>query len=238
CWPAAAGYTQVHCTQCRSVFSKVGDRRVGLSSRAEVSVRGQNQLSFHVYPGSRGRMASPRRANSRSGAPRSRPHGLAGCSSPTQEYPRAPPTLHEKVEKSPMGGRPALTLLTLFGIIFCPKRGRGAHGGNFMHGAGYAGLANKANASALPPRSLLGWLPFLWSQVLFAGGSPSPRPFRLWNPFFFVLLPALLLYGSMSFPLFEPDEGRYAEIPREMLVRGEWIVPSLQGEPSLDKPPL
>jgi 4-amino-4-deoxy-L-arabinose transferase-like glycosyltransferase len=38
--------------------------------------------------------------------------------------------------------------------------------------------------------------------------------------------------------LFEPDEGRYAEIPREMLVRGEWLVPYLQGEPYLDKPPL
>jgi 4-amino-4-deoxy-L-arabinose transferase-like glycosyltransferase len=38
--------------------------------------------------------------------------------------------------------------------------------------------------------------------------------------------------------LFEPDEGRYAEIPREMLVRGEWIIPYLQGQPYLDKPPL
>jgi 4-amino-4-deoxy-L-arabinose transferase-like glycosyltransferase len=42
----------------------------------------------------------------------------------------------------------------------------------------------------------------------------------------------------MSFHLFEPDEGRYAQIPREMLTAGEWIVPTLQGEPYLDKPPL
>ena len=53
-----------------------------------------------------------------------------------------------------------------------------------------------------------------------------------------LVLPALLLYVSMSFPLFEPDEGRYAEIPREMMVRGEWVVPYLQAEPYLDKPPL
>jgi 4-amino-4-deoxy-L-arabinose transferase-like glycosyltransferase len=48
----------------------------------------------------------------------------------------------------------------------------------------------------------------------------------------------LLLYPCLSFYLFEPDEGRYAEIPREMLQRGEWIVPYLQAEPYLDKPPL
>jgi hypothetical protein len=47
-----------------------------------------------------------------------------------------------------------------------------------------------------------------------------------------------LLYPCSSFLLFEPDEGRYAEIPREMLARGEWVVPYLQGEPYLDKPPL
>src|SRR5262249_12576872 len=33
-------------------------------------------------------------------------------------------------------------------------------------------------------------------------------------------------------------EGRYAQIPREMLERGEWTVPYLQDEPYLDKPPL
>jgi 4-amino-4-deoxy-L-arabinose transferase-like glycosyltransferase len=53
-----------------------------------------------------------------------------------------------------------------------------------------------------------------------------------------LILPACLLYPCLSFALFEPDEGRYAEIPREMLARGEWVVPYLHGEPYLDKPPL
>jgi 4-amino-4-deoxy-L-arabinose transferase-like glycosyltransferase len=53
-----------------------------------------------------------------------------------------------------------------------------------------------------------------------------------------LILPAALLYPCLSFHLFEPDEGRYAEIPREMLARGDAVVPYLLGEPYLDKPPL
>src|SRR5205823_6584442 len=53
-----------------------------------------------------------------------------------------------------------------------------------------------------------------------------------------LVLPGVLLYPCLSFRLFEPDEGRYAEIPREMLARGDGVVPYLHGEPYLDKPPL
>ena len=35
-----------------------------------------------------------------------------------------------------------------------------------------------------------------------------------------------------------PDEPRYAEVAREMVVLGQYLVPHLNGEPYSDKPPL
>src|SRR5207244_4143815 len=39
-------------------------------------------------------------------------------------------------------------------------------------------------------------------------------------------------------PLLEPDEGRYADIARELLHQENWVVPHANGVPFLDKPPL
>jgi len=52
------------------------------------------------------------------------------------------------------------------------------------------------------------------------------------------LVAALLLFRLGAVPLLGPDEPRYARVAVEMHRAGEWVRPTLQGQPWLEKPPL
>lgn len=54
-----------------------------------------------------------------------------------------------------------------------------------------------------------------------------------------LVLFSLLWFGPLDYrKLVHPDEGRYAEIPREMVVSGDWLTPRLNGLKYFEKPAL
>ncbi len=54
----------------------------------------------------------------------------------------------------------------------------------------------------------------------------------------FLLCLVLHLSGTWALPLMDRDEPRFAEASREMLERGDYVVPFFNGQPRYDKPPL
>ena len=59
---------------------------------------------------------------------------------------------------------------------------------------------------------------------------------QLW---WLVIAVALIWFSNLEYrKLIKPDEGRYAEIPREMVVSDDWTTPRLNGLKYFEKPPL
>jgi 4-amino-4-deoxy-L-arabinose transferase-like glycosyltransferase len=68
---------------------------------------------------------------------------------------------------------------------------------------------------------------------------PGVTPREQWTYRGLAVFLALVWLGMLAArPLFNPDEGRYAEIPREMLSGGDWVIPHLNGLAYIEKPPL
>jgi dolichol-phosphate mannosyltransferase len=101
------------------------------------------------------------------------------------------------------------------------------------------------------PRTLRALLPFWWTRVMFPDSAQRPEQENTSEPestrfvrnpaiqvAILLLLTSLLFFSRLGSPLQEPEESRYAEIPRQMLDAGSFVVPRLHGEPYYDKPPL
>ena len=65
------------------------------------------------------------------------------------------------------------------------------------------------------------------------GGFPAAPGLLL-----LVVTALLLFFTDLHRPGFQMNEGRYAEVAREMVLTGDWITPHVNGQVYLNKPPL
>lgn len=73
----------------------------------------------------------------------------------------------------------------------------------------------------------------------FGPGAPNRPALRDCSASLLLLVIAgLLFFARLDSPLLEPEDAFYAEIPRQMLAGDQWLVPTHDGRPYLEKPPL
>tara|TARA_R110002073_G_scaffold240208_7_gene401880 strand:- start:1722 stop:4169 length:2448 start_codon:yes stop_codon:yes gene_type:complete len=60
----------------------------------------------------------------------------------------------------------------------------------------------------------------------------------VWASVGLLLIAACFMLTNLAYPLIDRDETRYAEIPREMIATGNWVLPQLNFHTYYDKPPL
>lgn len=82
------------------------------------------------------------------------------------------------------------------------------------------------------------WCRVLYQRIAFPGAPATQIQGPAWHWLALASVCLASLVPGMNMPLFEPDETRYAEIPREMLAAQDWAVPRLDGKPYFDKPPM
>jgi 4-amino-4-deoxy-L-arabinose transferase-like glycosyltransferase len=102
------------------------------------------------------------------------------------------------------------------------------------------------------PAVLAALLRYWWNRVQFPGApheqrfltghqslkSDTAASVPRWAPWLLLGFAALLLGANLGYPLIDRDETRYGEIPREMVVTGNWVLPQLNFRPYYDKPAL
>ena len=112
--------------------------------------------------------------------------------------------------------------------------------GPSLQGSGIYLFAYSSNGAFLGSTELTGSLAVQApAQPPDVNQRATPNVRDRWTYVILAVFIAVLWFATSSMrPLFNTDEGRYAEIPREMLSGGDWVIPHLNGLAYIEKPPL